>query len=67
MLPAVRAARDHDGPVLLDFEVDQYRPVMIARRPHRWQHLRALAYRHAADSVASASFTKLGFNSGVAS
>src|SRR5712692_959661 len=49
-----------DGIFLLDLEVEQHRPVMIARRPHRGQHLRALTYCHAADAVGFRQFHEIG-------
>src|SRR5882724_7433520 len=49
-----------DRVLLLDFEIEQHRPVMIARRPHCGQNLRTLGYRDAADSIGLRQFHKIG-------
>src|SRR6185437_15856405 len=45
---------------LLYLEVDQHGAVVLARRPHRRQHLRALGNGHAADAVSLGQFHEIG-------
>src|SRR5437588_71687 len=58
-----RGARCHhwiDGVFLLHPEINKYRPVMIARRPHRGHNLRTFGDCHAPDAISLAEFREIG-------
>ena len=51
---------------LLDFEVDQNRPIVFPCCLPRWHNLPSRCHLHGADAVgASASLTKFGLSNGV--
>src|SRR6202022_3234649 len=55
------ARRHHgvDGVLLFYLEVEQYRPVVIARLAHRGQDLRTLSYGHTPDAVSLRHFHEI--------
>ena len=64
-----RAGRNHgiDRVFLFHLEIDQHRPIVLARRFNRRHDFGALRHGHAADAVSLApACAKSGFSSGVA-